>query len=86
MKCGVNRFWSWRAVTRRAMWPYMFVVPPPPLGQNLHLNNSIKDFPVEQLIPEFSVKRFDIAVFPWAARLYEQGLGTHSLQPFCDGF
>ncbi len=47
------------------MRPHCVIVPPPPFNHDLRFAQRIEQFSVEQLIPEFAIERFEIAVLPW---------------------
>ena len=45
---------------------------PPPLNHDLRFFQSIEYLTIQQLIPEFSIKRFIVAIFPGTAWFDEQ--------------
>jgi hypothetical protein len=57
------------------------VVTSPAFDEDLGFVQRIEEFPVQQFISQFAIKRFDIAVLPRAAGLNKQGLDTHALSP-----
>ena len=63
------------------MRPSLVILPAPSLDQHLSFPQGLKHLPVEQLIPEFSVKTLRIAILPRTARLDLQGTGSQSLEP-----
>ena len=58
------------------MWTDRVVVTSPEFDDHVRFVRRIEEFPVQQFISQFAIKRFDIAVLPGTARLNEQG---------CDG-
>jgi hypothetical protein len=58
------------------------VVPSPGLDHNLGLVERVEDLPVEQLVTQFSVEGFAIAILSGTARLDIGGLGSNGRNPF----
>jgi hypothetical protein len=50
------------------MWAVAIVVIPPAPDEDLSFCKSGEDLTVEEFVPEFAVKRLDVAVLPGAAR------------------
>jgi hypothetical protein len=57
------------------------VVFPSAFRHDLRFLECIEQFPVEKLRPHFPIERFDIAVFPWRARLDVERRHVEMLQP-----
>jgi hypothetical protein len=53
----------------------------PLFNQNLGLPKRIEDLAIDQLIPEFAVERFVLAILTRAAWFNEQRLGPETLHP-----
>ena len=64
------------------MRPYGVVVTPPGFDHDFGLLQCIEDLAVEQLIAQFAVETFAIAVLPRAARFDVSGLGANGCDPF----
>ena len=64
------------------MRPYLIIIFPPLLYQDLGFFKSREDFPVQKLIPKLAVKGFDIAILPVTPRFYKQSLHTKPGQLF----
>lgn len=60
------------------------VVSPPAFRHDLRFLECIEQFPVEKLRPHFPIERFDIAVFPWRARLDVERLQVRFAYHFTD--
>ena len=58
------------------MRPESVVLLPPPFDDHLGLSKSIKNLPIEYLIPQFSIEGFVVSILPGAAWLDEQGIGS----------
>lgn len=58
------------------------VVLPPLLDDNLGFLQTVEDLAVEQLIAQFAVEAFAIAVLPRASRFDVGRLGTDGCYPF----
>lgn len=62
----------------------LIVLLPPLFDNDLGLLQSVEDFTIEQLIPEFTIEALDKAIFPRAAWFDEQGLDRQLVQPGAD--
>jgi hypothetical protein len=58
------------------------VVDAPALGQHAKLFDRVEDLRVEELVPEFRVERFAVAVLPRRAWFDVQGLRARTGEPF----
>ena len=67
------------------MRPYGVVVASPGFDDDLGLLQCVEDFAVEQLIAQFAIEAFVIAVLPRASRFDVRGLGTNRGDPFPKG-
>ena len=63
------------------VWMDRIVVDPPLFCQNLRFLRRVEQLAVQELRAHFSIKRFDIAVFPRGARLNVEWLTLQGLQP-----
>lgn len=62
----------------------MVVVASPPLDEYLRFPERVEDFPIEKLVPQFSIEAFAMAVLPCAAVLNVQGLHAEPTEPSAD--
>lgn len=66
----VERGWFWcgegrrRSITERGVWTFGVVVDAPLLDDDLCLPETVEDFTIEALIPEFAVEGLAVAVLP----------------------
>ena len=64
------------------MRPDRVVLIPPHLNQDLSFFQSVEDFPIQQFVSHPPIERFNISVFPGAARFDEQRLDLQIGQPY----
>jgi hypothetical protein len=69
------------SVTQRRVWPHRVVVDAPALRQDPDLLHRVEDFTVQELIPQFRVEGFTVAVFPRAARFDVSRFGSRASEP-----
>ena len=67
------------------MGPEVVVLEAPLLDEYLRLEQRVEALTVEALVPEPAVKRLDGAILPGAARLDEERLHGHALEPVTHG-
>lgn len=60
------------------MRPDCIIFPTPFFNQYFRLLEGVKDFAIEQLVPQLAVEALDVAIFPGTARLDVQGPGSPS--------
>ena len=65
--------------------PEVVVLEAPLLDEYLRLEQRVEALTVEALVPELAVKRLDVAILPGAARLDEERLHGHALEPVRHG-
>ena len=53
------------------MWSFLVIVLPPLLNHDLDLLQAVKDFSIEQFVPELAVEALAVAVLSWTSRLDE---------------
>ena len=63
------------------MGPEVVVREAPLLAEYLRLEQRLEALTVEALVPELALKRLDGAILPGAARLDEERLQGHALEP-----
>ncbi len=80
--CSHPRLRGWRFVAQRGVWSDGVVVDAPALSQHTQFFDRVEDLSVEELISEFGVERFAVAVLPWRAGFDVQCFGSRVLQPF----
>ena len=68
------------------MWPDGVVVDAPALGQHAQFLHRVEDLRIEELVPEFGVERFAVAVLLWGAGFDVQGLCARIGKPFAQVF
>jgi hypothetical protein len=76
--------WGGRAVAERAMWAVAIVVIPPAPDEDLSFFEGGEDLAVKEFVPEFAVKRLDVAVLPGAARFDKEGVDLQVFKPTLD--
>ena len=64
------------------MWSVVIIFPAPLFNQYPGFGQRGEDLSIQQLIPQFTVERLNIAVLPWTAGFDEQRLNTNTNQPF----
>ena len=65
--------------------PEVVVLEAPLLDEYLRLEQRVEALTLEALVPELAVKRLDVAILPGAARLDEERLHGHALEPVTHG-
>ena len=68
-------------VAEGGVGPEVVVREAPLLAEYLRLEQRVEALTVEALVPELAVKRLDGAILPGAARLDEERLHAHALEP-----
>lgn len=68
-------------ILQRRMRSRLVVIPPPPGGQDLRLQQGGKFFAIQMFVPQPAVERFHIRVLPRTARRDLQGAHRLGLQP-----
>ena len=63
----------------------VIVLPSPPSRQHLGFLHRREDLTIEEFIPEFPIKAFDVAVLPRAAAFDEERLDAKPGKPGSDG-
>ena len=81
LSLGQHGLRCWRFVSQGAVRPDGVVVPPPVFYEHPGFNERGEDLAIEQFIPQLPVERFDVAVLPGAAGLYEEGPHAEPAQP-----
>lgn len=66
------------------MRPNLVVVASPTFNNDLRLPQGVKDFSIEQFVPELAIEALVVAVLPGTAWLDEEGLHPKPLQPVPD--
>src|ERR1700741_1808672 len=80
--CSHPRLRGWRFGAQRGVWSDGVVVDAPALSQHTQFFDRVEDLSVEELISEFGVERFAVAVLPGRAGFDIQRFGSRVLQPF----
>src|SRR6185437_5788651 len=75
------RLRSWSSITQRGVRPKRVEVHAPLFYQDAQLFDRIKDLAIEELISEFRVERFAVAVLPWGAGFDVQRSGASCGEP-----
>ena len=63
------------------MRTHLIILPSPLLYQDLSFFQSREYFPIRKLVPQLSIKRFNISVFPGTTRFHKQSLHTQAVKP-----
>jgi hypothetical protein len=63
------------------MWMLGVVVTTPDFDRDLRLLQCVKDFAVEQLVAQFAIEAFAIAIFPRVPSFDASCLGTNCSDP-----
>ncbi len=66
------------------MGPDGVVVPPPPFGKHLRLEECVEDLPLHQFVTELAIETLDVAVLPERLRLDVERLYADASQPLPD--
>ena len=75
-------FWRRRAIAERRVGSLGVVMMSPSFDQHLGFTERGEDLGVQQLVPEFTVEAFVVAVFPGAPRRDVEGFDPNLGQPF----
>jgi hypothetical protein len=66
------------------VWPVQVVVDAPVFEKDPGLEERVEELPVEELVAEPAVERFDPGVLPWRAGVDEHGVGAVEPAPVGD--
>jgi len=78
-------FWSRRSVSQRRVWSYLVVMLSPDFNHDLRLLKCVEDFTVQQIIAQFPVEAFAVAILLRTSGLDVRGFGSDSGDPFPKG-
>ncbi len=64
------------------MWSHRIIVPSPAFDEHLRLFECVENLPIEQLVPQLAIERFNVTILPRAARFNIQRSHVQLAQPF----